>query len=188
MRFTESFVIPIRLVFLMWAFFAFEIFFHYDLSFLGIYPRTFTGLIGILFAPMVHGSLLHIISNTFPLLFLGSVLFLFYDRIARRVFFQCYFYTNILVWIFARPSYHIGASGLVYGIASFLIFFGIFKKDIKSLIISIVIILMYGSLIYGVLPVQPGVSWESHLMGGIVGFGTASQMSKIRNVSTGYPD
>jgi len=185
MQLGESFVIPFRFVFLMWAAFFLNMFTHFDLAILGIYPRKFTGLIGILFAPMIHGNVIHLLSNTFPLLFLGTVLFMFYDKIARQVFYQCYFLTNLLVWIFARPSYHIGASGLVYGIAAFLIFFGLFKKDFKSLIISIIILILYGSLVYGILPVQEGVSWESHLLGAIVGIGTASQMSKVKYVSSG---
>ncbi len=184
MRLGESFVIPIRLVFIMWAAYVLDMLLAFDLAVLGIYPRSFVGLSGILFAPMIHGSLVHLISNTFPLLFLGAVLFLFYDKVARQVFFQCYFITNILVWVFARPSYHIGASGLVYGIAAFLIFFGIFKKDFKSLIISIIILILYGSLIYGILPLQRGVSWESHLIGALVGLGTASQMSRVKRVSS----
>ncbi len=185
MQLGESFVIPFRLVFLMWAAFVLDMLTQFDLAILGIYPRTFTGLVGILVAPMIHGNVIHLISNTFPLLFLGTVLFMFYDRIARQVFYQCYFLTNLLVWIFARSSYHIGASGLVYGIAAFLIFFGVFKKDFKSLIISIIILVLYGSLVYGILPVQTGVSWESHLLGAIVGIGTASQMSKVKYVSSG---
>jgi membrane associated rhomboid family serine protease len=112
------------------------------------------------------------------------VLFLFYDKIAKQVFFQCYFFTNILVWIFARQSLHIGASGLVYGIASFLIFFGLLRKDVKSMIISIAILLLYGGLVYGIFPQQPGVSWESHLMGALVGLTTASQLSKVKVVTT----
>lgn len=184
MRFEESIVTPLRFVFIIWASFALSLILSFDMALLGIYPRTFHGLIGILLAPMVHGSLLHLISNTLPLLFLGVVLFLFYDKIAKRVFFQCYFFTNILVWIFARPSLHIGASGLVYGIASFLIFFGLFRKDIKSIIISIVILLLYGGLVYGIFPQQPGVSWESHLMGALVGLTTASQLSKVKTVAT----
>ncbi len=184
MRLSESFAIPIRLVFIMWATFVLDSVITWDLTLLGLYPRTFLGLTGILFAPMLHGNLVHLISNTFPLLFLGAVLFFFYDRVAKKVFFQCYFITNILVWVFARSSYHIGASGLVYGIAAFLISFGIFKKDFKSLIISIIILVLYGSLIYGVIPVQRGVSWESHLLGALVGIGTASQMAKLKHVST----
>jgi membrane associated rhomboid family serine protease len=138
MRIGDSFVIPFRLVFIMWAAYVLGMMIQFDLALLGIYPRTFTGLAGILFAPMIHGSLVHLISNTLPLLFLGTVLFMFYDRIAKKVFFQCYFFTNILVWIFGRSSYHIGASGLVYGIAAFLISYGIFKKDFKSLFISVI--------------------------------------------------
>lgn len=185
MRIGESFVIPFRLVFIMWATYVLGTMINFDLALLGIYPRTFLGMSGILFAPMIHGSVVHLISNTLPLLFLGTILFMFYDRIARRVFFQCYFFTNILVWIFARPSFHIGASGLVYGLAAFLISFGIFKKDFRSLIISIIILILYGSLIYGVLPISEGVSWESHLMGALIGIGSASQMSRMKYVSTG---
>ena len=185
MRIGESIVIPFRLVFIMWATYILGSMINFDIALLGIYPRTFLGMIGILFAPMIHGSVMHLVSNTVPLLFLGTILFMFYDRIARRVFFQCYFYTNILVWIFGRASYHIGASGLVYGLASFLIFYGIFKKDFRSLFISIIILILYGSLIYGILPLREGISWESHLLGALIGIGTASQMSKLRYVSSG---
>ena len=184
MRFEESLVTPFRFVFIIWAAYALSLMLPFDIAVLGIYPRTFYGMIGILFAPMIHGSLLHLVSNTIPLLFLGVVLFLFYDRIAKQVFFQCYFFTNILVWIFARQSLHIGASGLVYGIASFLIFFGLFRKDIRSMIISIAILLLYGGLVYGIFPQQPGVSWESHLMGALVGLTTASQLSKVKAIAT----
>lgn len=175
---------PLRLTFLMWAFFSMEMYFAFDLGFLGIFPRTIHGLIGILTGPMIHGSWVHITSNTIPLLFLGSSLYYFYDRIATRVFLQCYFFTGIFVWIFGRPFYHIGASGLIYGLAFFLISFGIFRKDFRSLFISIVVVLLYGGIIYGVFPSQPGVSWESHLMGAIVGVVTASSLAKVRSVSS----
>jgi len=184
MRFEENLVTPFRFVFIIWAAYALSLMLPFDIAVLGIYPRTFYGMIGILLAPMIHGSLLHLVSNTIPLLFLGVVLFLFYDKIAKQVFFQCYFFTNILVWIFARQSLHIGASGLVYGIASFLIFFGLLRKDVKSMIISIAILLLYGGLVYGIFPQQPGVSWESHLMGALVGLTTASQLSKVKVVTT----
>lgn len=184
MRFEESLVTPIRFIFIIWLVYAIGLLLPFDLAILGIYPRTFLGMTGILLAPLIHGSLFHLISNTLPLLFLGIVLFLFYDRIARKVFFQCYFFTNILVWIFARPSLHIGASGLVYGLASFLIFFGVFRKDIRSIVISLVILILYGGMVYGIFPQQPGVSWESHLMGALVGLTTASQLSKVKAVAT----
>jgi membrane associated rhomboid family serine protease len=172
--FFGSSVVPFRLVFIMWLVFSFEFFMGIDLGHLGIRPRTLTGLIGIFTAPMIHGSLTHLMSNTIPLLFLGSTLFFFYARIAGVVFFRCYFITNVLVWLFSpRVSYHIGASGLIYGLSAFLIMFGLIRKDFWSLVISLVVFIMYGGIFYGVLPTDPGISWESHLSGAIVGVATA---------------
>ena len=184
MRFEESLVVPIRFVFILWAVFAIGLILPFDIAIFGIYPRTLQGMIGILLAPLIHGNMLHLISNSLPLLVLGIILYLFYDRIAGKVFFQCYFFTNILVWIFARESLHIGASGLVYGLASFLIFFGMFRKDFKSILISLIILVLYGGLVYGIFPQQTGVSWESHLMGALVGLATASQLAKVKVVAT----
>lgn len=169
-KLSRSVTIPARLAILMWAVFFLEVSWYIDMSYLGVLPRTIPGLIGIICSPVLHGNLWHLSSNTFPLLFLGTALYFFYDRIADQVFFNCYFLTGILVWIFGRPTIHIGASGVIYGLAFFLIFFGFFKKDLGSLFISIVVLLMYGGLFYGLLPMQPGVSWESHLLGGLVGF------------------
>lgn len=179
-----SSVVPVRLVFLMWASFSLQFFYDIDLSFLGIMPRTLRGLIGILTAPMIHGSLTHLISNTLPLLFLGSTLFFFYEGIGRQVFFRCYFYTNILVWLLSpRMAYHIGASGLIYGLSAFLIFFGLLRKDFISLLISIIVIIMYGGIFYGVLPTDTQVSWESHLAGAVVGTVTAFQLKNRKRIA-----
>ncbi len=172
--FFGSSVVPFRLVFIMWLVFSFEFFLNINLGHLGIRPRTLTGLIGIFTAPMIHGSLTHLMSNTIPLLFLGSTLFFFYRRIAGVVFFRCYIITNVLVWLFSpRVSYHIGASGLIYGLSAFLIAFGFMRKDFWSLVISLIVFVMYGGIFYGVLPTDPGISWESHLSGAIVGLATA---------------
>lgn len=181
--FFGSSVAPFRLVFIMWLVFSIEFFGSFDFGWLGIRPRTFSGLIGILTAPMIHGNLSHLISNTVPLLFLGSTLFFFYSRIGRTVFFRCYIWTNLLVWIFSpRISYHIGASGLIYGLSSFLIFFGLIRKDFWSLMISIIIFMMYGGIFYGVLPLDPHVSCESHLAGSIVGAATAIDLRNNKKV------
>jgi membrane associated rhomboid family serine protease len=178
--FTSSTAIPFRLVFIMWCLFVVQESYGYSFAAFGIFPRDPFGLVGIITAPWIHGNLLHIISNTFPLLFLGITLFIFYSRIAIRVFFHCYIYTGLLVWLLARPTYHIGASGVVYGLAFFLIFFGIFKRDFKSLFISIVILFFYGGLFYGILPNQPGISWESHFLGGLTGIGSAIYFGKLK--------
>ncbi len=168
----------------MWAVLLFEYTYRIDFAYFGIWPRSIRGLIGIVTSPLLHGSLQHLASNTIPLLFLGTMLYMFYDRIATRVFLQCYFLTGVLVWIFARPAFHIGASGLIYGLASFLIFFGIFRKDFKSLLISLLIMFIYGGLFYGVLPSTTGVSWESHLLGGVVGFFNAVRTSSVQRISS----
>src|SRR6186713_2418601 len=140
-----SAIVPLRLTFLMWATFYLESKIGLPLFGFGIEPRTFHGLIGIFTAPLIHGDILHLISNTLPLLFLGSVLFFFYEKIGGIVFFRSYFWTNILVWIFGRHgTNHIGASGVVYGLAFFLIFFGIFRRDLTSILITIGVIIMYG--------------------------------------------
>ena len=181
---STSIIVPARLVMLMWAILLFEYTYKTDFALYGIMPRTIRGLVGIVTAPMLHGSLQHLASNTVPMLFLGTMLYMFYDKIANRVFIQCYFITGILVWIFARPAFHIGASGLIYGLASFFIFFGLFRKDFKSLVLSLVIMIIYGGLFYGVFPSTTAVSWESHLLGGVVGFFCAVQTSRLRRVSS----
>lgn len=172
---------PLRLCFFMWLVFTIEFYTAISFSNLGIYPRSISGLIGVFTAPLIHGNFNHLISNTIPLLVLGGSIFFFYPRIATRVFLQCYFFTNILVWVFARPFIHIGASGLVYALASFLIFFGFFKRNFKSVLISVVIIFFYGGLVYGIFPFDDRISWESHLMGAIVGIVTASTLVKNSN-------
>lgn len=177
----DSAVVPFRLVFLMWLSFTLEFYYHWNIGIFGIVPRTIPGIIGIFTAPFIHGNIYHLISNTIPLLFLGSVLYFFYDALAPTVFFRAYFWTNILVWLFAWPGHsHIGASGVVYALAFFLIFFGIFYRDFRSLFISVVVFLMYGGIFYGVLPTDPQVSWESHLAGALVGIATAINLSKKR--------
>jgi membrane associated rhomboid family serine protease len=99
------------------------------------------------------------------------------------VFFRCYIITNILVWIFSpRASYHIGASGLIYGLASFLIFFGLIRQDFLSLLISMGVVIAYGGIFYGVLPMDPRVSWESHLAGALVGAVTAFNLADKKRI------
>lgn len=173
----SSAIAPLRLVFLMWLLFTIEFTFGLDLGFLGILPRTASGLIGILTAPLVHGDINHLTSNSIPLLALGGTLFFFYPKIATRVFIYAYFFTNSLVWVFGRPFYHIGASGVVYALASFLIFYGIFNRNFKTVVISLIIAVIYGGLAFGILPFNNGISWESHLLGAVVGVANAFILS-----------
>ncbi len=136
-------------------------------------------LIGIFTSPLIHGGFSHLISNTAPLIFMGLGIFYFYPKAAYKVFAIIYFGTGILVWIFAREVYHIGASGIIYGFVSFLFFSGIFRKDNRSIALALIVVFLYGGLIWGVLPVEKGVSWESHLFGGIVGILAAFIFRKV---------
>jgi membrane associated rhomboid family serine protease len=182
--FFGSSVVPFRIVFIMWLVFSIQFFYGFDFGVFGIRPRTVPGLIGIFAAPLIHGDYYHLLSNTFPLLFLGSALYFFYERIGGTVFFRCYFYTNFLVWLLSpRDSYHIGASGLVYGITSFLIFFGLIRQDFISLIIAVVVLMIYGGVfISGVIPSDPRISWEAHLAGALVGGFTAFNLAPRKNI------
>lgn len=134
----------------------------------GIYPRTTEGLPGILLHPFIHGDWGHFLSNLPALIIaMGSVL-LFYEKIALRITLMVYLGTGVLVWLAARPSYHVGASGVIYGLVSFLFFSGIFRNDRRALALSLLTIFLNQGLVAGFVPV-PGVSWESHLGGAIVG-------------------
>lgn len=178
----KKFSIPINMVILMWLAFGIQALLDVNLAVLGILPRQPLSLIGVFIAPLIHGNYFHLISNTFPILILGGVLFYFYSKVARSVFFISYFGSSLLVWLFARPSFHIGASGVVYGLAFFIIFIGFIRKDLKSTIISFIIVLLYGGLFYGLFPTEEGVSWEAHLMGALIGIASAFYYSGKRRL------
>ena len=140
---------------------------------LGIYPRTLKGLWGVLLAPLIHADFNHLIANSVPLVVLGSGIIYFYRSLSYRVFLIVWFTSSALVWIGGRPSFHIGASGIVYGLASFLFFSGAIRRDSRLAAISLVVVFLYGGMIWGVFPIWPTISWEGHLFGGITGLACA---------------
>lgn len=136
----------------------------------GLLPKDKGGLLGIFTSPFLHGDYNHLISNTTTLFAIVFILFYSYPKSAKPVFLITYFLTGLSVWYFARTgTYHIGASGLVYGLLSFLFFVGIFRKDAKAIAITLIITFMYGGFIWGVFPTDPKISFESHLAGLILG-------------------
>ncbi|MGB3851005.1 MAG: rhomboid family intramembrane serine protease [Tunicatimonas sp.] len=137
---------------------------------LGIFPRHASGMVGILTAPLVHGDFLHLISNTVPILLLLTAVFFIYPRIALQVFAAIYLITGFWVWIAAREAYHIGASGLVYGLAAFLFFSGVFRRDVRSTAVALAVTFLYSGMLQGLLPgSDASISWESHLLGAAAG-------------------
>jgi membrane associated rhomboid family serine protease len=169
---------PVIFVSILWGVKLFEIASGNSLSWYGIYPRTVHGLIGVFAAPLLHADFDHLFSNTVPLLILGSVMFYFYRTIAFQVFFWVYLMTGIWVWAAARESYHIGASGILYGFVSFLFFSGVFRKDTRLLALSMFVVFLYGGTVWGILPLRNGISWESHLLGALAGLITAYNFRK----------
>jgi len=168
-RFLYSLVFPILFLLVIWIIKISEILLGLDFAFLGIFPLKAKGLIGIITAPLIHSDIEHLIANSVPIAILGTGLFYFYNKVAYKVFLLSYFIANIWIWLGARQAFHIGASGLVYSFASFLFFSGVFQKNIKLMAISLLVVFLYGSMIWGVLPIQPHISWESHLMGAVAG-------------------
>lgn len=161
--------VPLILVVLMWLLQIAETLFHFSLVTLGIYPRQLYGLPGILFAPFIHASFNHLMSNTLPFLLLGTGIFYIYRTTSVKIVLLIYFITDILVWIFGRSAYQIGASGLIYGFASFLFFGGIIRRDTRSIALALIVVFLYGGMIIGIFPLDYHISWEGHLIGGIVG-------------------
>jgi len=165
-----SMLIPGVFVFLMWLVKIIEVLFDLDFSRFGIYPFSLEGLPGIIFSPFIHANFGHLFNNSLPLFFLGTALFYFYSEIAVRVSLWTYFLTGLLVWLAGRSAWHIGASGLIYGLASFLFFSGIIRKYFRLVALSLLIVFLYGSMVWGIFPnIYKDVSWESHMLGFISG-------------------
>ena len=164
-------LLPFLFVLTLWISFWMDVRFHLDLVELGIYPRTFSGLRGIVLSPFIHGSLEHLYNNSIPLLILIASLEFFYKELTIKVLVYGVLLSGLLTWIIGRESYHIGASGLVYVLVSFIFFKGLLTKYYRLVALSLVVIMVYGSLVWYIFPnVKEGISWEGHLAGLLTGF------------------
>jgi len=161
--------VPLAFALLIWLVFWFELRFGHNFTPYGVMPRSFSGLRGVLFSPFIHSSLSHLWHNTVPTVVLTGGLFYFYRGVAWRVLVILILGGGIGTWIIGREAYHIGASGVIYGLASFLFFKGIWSKNFRLTAFSLIVVFLYGSLIWGTLPLQEGMSWEGHLSGFITG-------------------
>lgn len=175
--FWQKFGSPLRiaagLISLMWLVQAVQSFFQVDLGMYGIFPRHVFGLRGIVFTPFLHDGWGHLISNTPPLFVTLVFLFGFYRKIAWQALLMMYLGTGILMWCFARSSFHVGASGVVYALVAFIAWTGIFRRNIRTIALALIVVVMYGPMLAGILPGKEGISWEGHLVGGLMGIYTA---------------
>ena len=162
-------IIPILYILVIWMLYFIEIKFGYNFNNYGVYPREFKGLRGVFFSHFIHSNTKHLFNNSIPLFVLLLSVFMFYKEVALKVLVYGALLTGFLTWIIARESYHIGASGVVYLLFSFVFFSGILKKHFRLVALSLIIIFLYGSMIWYVLPIKDGMSWEGHLSGFVIG-------------------
>ncbi|MDT0688665.1 rhomboid family intramembrane serine protease [Salegentibacter sp. F188] len=161
---------PIIFVLAIWIVFWFEIRFGFDFNNFGVRPGKVEGLRGIIFSPFIHSGLKHLFNNTIPLFVLSMALFYFYRKISWQVLFLGMFFSGLLTWLIGREANHIGASGIIYVLASFLFFKGVFSKHYRLIALSLIVVFLYGGMLWYVTPIDPEISWEGHLSGLIAGF------------------
>jgi membrane associated rhomboid family serine protease len=173
-KLAKAIFIPVLLLFLIWAVKGLEFLGATSFDDLGIRPRTFGGLAGIIFAPFIHANLKHLVSNSIPLFILTTAIFYFYRPFAFKILMLIWLIGGACVWIVANGGTHIGASGVIYGELAFLFFSGVLRNNIKLLAISLLTTFLYGGMVWGIFPfVDRQISWESHLFGGLTGIGLA---------------
>ena len=161
--------VPIVAIVAIWLIYWVEITFGYNFNTYGILPREIKGLRGVLFSPFIHSDASHLSSNSIPLFVLLASLFYFYRKIAHKVLIYGILLSGLFCWIIARDSYHIGASGVIYLLFSFIFFSGIIRKHYRLIAMSLVVIFLYGGMIWFIIPTEDRISWEGHLSGFLIG-------------------
>jgi len=178
-KFASSIYISLGFVGLLWIIKFFEIIAGVNLSQFGLFPHKISGLAGILTAPLLHANINHLLSNSLPVIFLSVGIVYFYPKSSLKVFLMVYLVPGVFVWLFGRPAYHIGASGLIYGFVSFLFFSGLIRRDNRSIALALIVTFLYGGIIWGVLPLDREISWEYHLFGALTGIYSAFLFRKL---------
>lgn len=184
-KLATSAVLPGIVVLLLWCAYILDQGLDLSLYRFGIFPRTVKGLVGIITAPMVHGDLDHLLNNSIPAFVLGWALMYFFPHLAGRVVIGSWLVSGIWVWLSARANYHIGASGVVYGLAAFLFTSGILRKQRMLMGLSLLVVFLYGSMLWGMFPLFPRISWESHFWGAATGVAMAYM---YRNIPSAVSD
>jgi len=167
--FYHSLVFPAFFLFALWFIKLTELGLALSFVRFGIFPLSWKGIAGIFFSPFIHADFNHLTDNSLPLFFLLLTLFYFYRKIAYKIFILLFFLPGIIVWFIGRPSYHIGASSIIYGLAFFIFLSGMLRRNRSLMAISLLVSFLYGSMVWGLLPYDYKISWEGHLGGALTG-------------------
>lgn len=166
---SKALMLPMLMVSTMWFVYWFEITFGYNFNKMGVYPLTLSGLKGVVFSPLIHANAQHLFNNTIPIFVLLLALGYFYQPIATKIVVIGWLGSGLLTWLVARPSFHIGASGIIYMLVSFIFFSGIFRKHYRLIALSLAVIFLYGSLAWYLFPIKENISFEGHATGFFTG-------------------
>jgi membrane associated rhomboid family serine protease len=167
--FLRSLIFPSVFIAVIWLVKIFEAISNSSLYYLGLFPKRFSGLWKVATFSLIHSDIKHLVSNTFPVLILAPAITYFYKTAAPKVILLSYLLPGLFLWFFGRPAYHIGASAMIYSFITFLFFSGIIRRDKRAIALSLIVTFLYGSLVWGVLPLDPIISWEGHLSGAVSG-------------------
>jgi membrane associated rhomboid family serine protease len=160
---------PVMFLIIIWMLHLLKVLSILNIDDYGVMPRTISGLRGLFFTPFIHHDFNHLFNNSIPILILGTGLFYFYSDLAPKIILWIWLISGLGIWLIGREAYHIGASGIVYGLASFLFFSGILRNIIRLIAMALLVIFLYGSMVWGIFPIKTDISWEGHLFGAIAG-------------------
>lgn len=168
-RLRRAFILALSCAAILWLIKLIDVLFALGLVQYGIYPGQPSGLIGVLWAPLIHGSWAHVFANTAPLVILGTTLVYGYPKSAMIAFGIIYLGSGLGVWLFARHAYHIGASGLTLGMLMFVFTIGVLRWDKRAIALSLLVFFLYGGMLVGIFPSEPEISFETHFYGATLG-------------------
>lgn len=168
-RFQRALLVSAGFIAVLWWIKMIEVWLGLSFSYLGVQPRTALGLVGVLTAPVLHGSVGHLINNTLPLLVLGTLVLSIYPRAAARAITLIWLGSGLGIWIIGRESSHLGASGLAHGLMFFLFVLGLLRRDRPAIAAAMIAFFLYGGMLLTILPGDPQVSWEAHMSGAVCG-------------------
>ena len=168
-----NFVLALRIALgflaLLWVIFIVDAVLGLRLGRFGLQPGSVSGLVGLVTAPLLHGSASHILSNSLPLLISTTAILFLYPNSALRAIPAIWLGSGLIAWVIGRPSFHFGASGLAYGLLTFILVSGVLRRDMRSVAVALMVWFLYGTLVWGIFPIRPKMSWELHLGGAVMG-------------------